>query len=34
MGRESRSVQFFNGAGEAMFKVFVRHDEKRELVGE
>jgi putative heme iron utilization protein len=24
-------VQFFNGDGEAMFKVFVRRDEKREL---
>ena len=34
MGRESRSIQFFNGAGEAMFKIFVRRDEKRELIGE
>jgi heme iron utilization protein len=34
MGRESRSIQFFNGNGEAMFKVFVRRDEKRELIGE
>lgn len=34
MGRESRSVQFFNGAGEAMFKIFVRRDEKRELIKE
>lgn len=34
MGRESRSIQFFNAAGEAMFKIFVRRDEKRELVGE
>lgn len=32
MGRESRSVQFFNGAGEAMFKIFVRRDEKREML--
>ncbi len=31
MGRESRSVQFFNGAGEAMYKIFVRRDEKREM---
>jgi hypothetical protein len=34
MGRESRSIQFFNGNGEAMFKIFVRRDEKRELIGE
>ncbi|MET0407504.1 MAG: heme utilization cystosolic carrier protein HutX [Hyphomicrobium sp.] len=34
MGRESRSIQFFNGDGEAMFKIFVRRDEKRELIGE
>ncbi len=33
-GRRSCSVQFFNGAGEAMFKVFVRRDESRELIGE
>ncbi len=26
------SVQFFNGAGEVMFKVFVRRDAKRELL--
>lgn len=26
------SVQFFNGAGEVMFKVFVRRDAKRELI--
>ena len=32
MGRASRSIQFFNGAGEAMFKVFVRRDEKREML--
>ncbi len=31
MGRHSCSIQFFNGDGEAMFKVFVRRDEKREL---
>jgi putative heme utilization carrier protein HutX len=34
MGRESRSIQFFNSTGEAMFKIFVRRDEKRELIGE
>jgi hypothetical protein len=32
-GRRSCSVQFFNGAGEAMFKVFVRRDKSRELIG-
>jgi len=31
-GRRSCSVQVFNADGEAMFKVFVRRDEKRELV--
>jgi heme iron utilization protein len=31
MGRQSCSIQFFNGDGEAMFKVFVRRDENREL---
>lgn len=31
MGRPSCSVQFFNADGGAMFKVFVRRDEKREL---
>lgn len=31
-GRRSCSVQFFNDAGEAMFKVFVRRDEARELL--
>jgi putative heme utilization carrier protein HutX len=31
MGRQSMSIQFFNGDGEAMFKIFVRRDEKREL---
>jgi putative heme utilization carrier protein HutX len=34
MGRPSRSVQFFNGAGEAMFKVFVRRDAERNLIAE
>ncbi|MBS0234201.1 MAG: heme utilization cystosolic carrier protein HutX [Proteobacteria bacterium] len=34
MGRESRSIQFFNAAGEAMFKIFVRRDEKREMIAE
>ncbi|HML28146.1 MAG TPA: heme utilization cystosolic carrier protein HutX [Hyphomicrobium sp.] len=34
MGRESRSIQFFNTAGEAMFKIFVRRDENRELIAE
>jgi hypothetical protein len=34
MGRPSLSIQFFNGDGEAMFKVFVRRDEKRELKSE
>ena len=33
-GRRSCSVQFFNGAGEAMFKIFVRRDEKRELLAD
>ncbi len=33
MGRESRSIQFFNAAGEAIFKIFVRRDESRELIG-
>lgn len=32
MGRHSCSIQFFNGQGEAMFKIFVRRDEARELV--
>lgn len=31
-GRRSCSVQFMNGEGEAMFKVFVRRDERRELI--
>jgi putative heme utilization carrier protein HutX len=34
MGRASLSIQFFNGAGEAMFKIFVRRDEARELIAE
>jgi putative heme utilization carrier protein HutX len=34
MGRPSRSIQFFNTAGEAMFKIFVRRDEKRELIAD
>ena len=34
MGRESRSIQFFNAAGEAMFKVYVRRDKARELMPE
>jgi putative heme utilization carrier protein HutX len=34
MGRPSRSLQFFNGAGEAMFKVFVRRDAERNLLPE
>lgn len=32
MGRPSCSVQFFNKAGEAMFKVFVRRDAARNLL--
>jgi putative heme utilization carrier protein HutX len=32
MGRPSCSLQFFNGAGEPMFKVFVRRDEGRNLI--
>ena len=32
-GRRSCSVQFYNGEGEAMFKVFVRRDKSRELLG-
>ena len=34
MGRPSRSLQFFNGAGEAMFKIFVRRDKERNLLTE
>lgn len=32
MGRESRSIQFFNIDGDAMFKIFVRRDEARNLI--
>lgn len=32
MGRHSCSLQFFNSAGEAMFKVFVRRDAERNLL--
>ena len=32
MGRASRSLQFFNAAGEAMFKIFVRRDKERNLL--
>lgn len=32
MGRHSCSIQFFNAAGEAMFKVFVRRDAERNLI--
>jgi putative heme utilization carrier protein HutX len=34
MGRQSCSLQFFNGAGEPMFKVFVRRDKDRNLIAE
>lgn len=34
MGRTSMSIQFFNGEGEAMFKIFVRRDAARELIPE
>jgi putative heme utilization carrier protein HutX len=34
MGRASCSLQFFNGTGEAMFKVFVRRDSERNLLPE
>lgn len=34
MGRESRSIQFFNLDGDAMFKIFVRRDEARNLIAE
>jgi putative heme utilization carrier protein HutX len=34
MGRPSCSLQFFNGAGEAMFKTFVRRDKERNLLPE
>jgi putative heme utilization carrier protein HutX len=32
MGRPSRSLQFFNASGEAMFKIFVRRDKERNLL--
>lgn len=32
-GRRSCSVQFVDQSGEAMFKIFVRRDDKRELIG-
>jgi len=32
--RVSMSVQFYNQAGEAIFKIFVRRDDKRELIPE
>ena len=34
MGRSSCSIQFFNGDGEAMFKIFVRRDEARNLIAD
>lgn len=34
MGRASRSIQFFNGEGSAMFKIFVRRDAERNLIAE
>lgn len=33
-GRRSCSIQFYNAAGEAMFKVFVRRDAERQLLPE
>ena len=33
-GRRSLSIQFYNAAGEAMFKIFVRRDAQRELLPE
>ena len=33
-GRRACSVQFFNGSGEVMFKVFVRRDAARELLAD
>jgi hypothetical protein len=32
--RISMSVQFYNAAGDAMFKIFVRRDDQRELVAD
>ena len=34
MGRPSRSIQFFNAQGTAMFKVFVRRDAERNLLSD
>jgi len=34
MGRESRSIQFFNFDGDSMFKIFVRREQNRDLVAE
>ena len=34
MGRLSCSIQFFNGDGEPMFKIFVRRDKARNLIAE
>jgi putative heme utilization carrier protein HutX len=34
MGRPFCSLQFFNGAGEAMFKVFVRRDAERNVIAD
>ena len=34
MGLDTLSVQFFNGDGDAMFKIFVSRDEKRRLMTE
>ncbi len=31
MGKDTRSVQFFNGDGAAMFKIYVGRDESRQL---
>ncbi|WP_439575091.1 heme utilization cystosolic carrier protein HutX [Phreatobacter sp.] len=33
-GRRSLSIQFFNAAGEAMFKIFVRRDKARDLMAD
>jgi len=34
LNRPAMSVQFYNASGEAMFKIFVRRDDKRELIPE
>ncbi len=34
MGRETRSIQFFNFDGDTMFKIFVRRDDTGNLVAE